>query len=54
MEKQNRLNTAYKDEFYPPFPTRWTRFWRTFVPVQLYNFFRLNLKIMMIVVKGHS
>ncbi len=54
MDKQNRVHTAYKDEFYPPIPTRWTKFIRTCFLVQLYNFFKLNLKIMMIVVKGHS
>ncbi len=54
MEKQHRVNTPYKDEFYPPYPTKWTRFWRTCFLVQIYKFFRLNIKIMMIVVKGHS
>ncbi len=54
MEKQNRVNTAYKDEFYPPHPTKWTQFWRTCFIYQIYSFFRLNLKIMIIVVKGHS
>lgn len=54
MENQNRVNSANKDEFYPPHPTRWTLFWRTCFIYQIYIFFRLNLKIMMIVVKGHS
>ena len=54
MEKQHRITSANKDEFYPPIPTKWTKFWRTCFIVQIYNFFRLNLKIMMIVVKGHS
>jgi hypothetical protein len=54
MENQNKINDAYKDEFYPPIPTRATRFWRTCFIVQIYNFFKLNLKIMLIVVKGHS
>ena len=54
MEKQNRVTSANKDEFYPPVPTKSTKFWRTCFIVQIFNFFRLNLKIMMIVVKGHS
>jgi len=54
MEKQNKVNSAYKDEFYPPVPTKATKFWRTFIIYQLYRFFKLNIKIMLIVVKGHS
>jgi hypothetical protein len=45
---------GYKDEFYPPFPTKNTLFWRTNFLYQIYKFFRLNYKIMRIVVKGHS
>ncbi len=45
---------GYKDEFYPPIPTRFTKHIRTNILVQIYKFFRLNLKIMRIVVKGHS
>jgi hypothetical protein len=45
---------AYKDEYYPPVPTRATRRWRTNVFLQAFHFFRLNFKIMRIVVKGHS
>lgn len=54
MENQNRLKNANKDEFYPPVPTRGTKFWRTCFLVQIISFFKLNLKIMLIVVKGHS
>lgn len=45
---------AYKDEFYPPVPTRGTKRRRTCFPLQIFHFFRLNFKIMRIVVKGHS
>ncbi|HSO87364.1 MAG TPA: hypothetical protein VLQ91_12475 [Draconibacterium sp.] len=51
---ENRVHYVNKDEFYPPVPTKLTKRLRTNFIVQLYNFFRLNLKIMMIVVKGHS
>ncbi|MCF8381729.1 MAG: hypothetical protein K9H49_19295 [Bacteroidales bacterium] len=47
-------NKAYKDEFYPPIPTKTTKFFRKFFPFQIYKFFSLNYKIMKIVVKGHS
>ena len=54
MGNQNRVNIANKDEFYPPIPTRGTKRRRTNILIQLFSFFRLNLKIMLIVVKGHS
>ncbi len=45
---------VYKDEYYPPLPTKATKFWRTNFIYQCYKFFRLNYKIMRIVVRGHS
>jgi hypothetical protein len=54
MEKQHRVTSAYKDEFYPPIPTKATKFWRTCFLYQIYSFIKLNIKIMLIVVKGHS
>jgi hypothetical protein len=51
---ENKVYRANKDEFYPPIPTKTTKRLRTNFFVQLYKFFRLNLKIMLIVVKGHS
>ena len=53
MEKKKTIR-AYKDEYYPPFPTKSTKFMRTNFIYQIYKFFRLNFKIMRIVVKGHS
>jgi hypothetical protein len=44
----------YSEEAYPPIPTKATRFWRICVAYQLIRFFVLNLKIMRIVVGGHS
>ncbi len=35
-------------------PGRFVRFTRSFIIYQIYQFFRLNLKVMKIVVKGHS
>lgn len=53
MLKSNVVR-GYKDEYYPPVPTKWTLFWRRNFFFQLYRFFVLNLKIMRIVVGGHS
>lgn len=50
----NKAHTPYSEESYPPVPTKTTRFWRKFIPWQLYRFFVLNFKIIRIVVGGHS
>jgi len=52
--KPNDKVHNYKDEYYPPMPTRSTKFWRSCFIYQLYKFFVLNYKIMKMVVKGHS
>ncbi|PKP49569.1 MAG: hypothetical protein CVT94_04640 [Bacteroidetes bacterium HGW-Bacteroidetes-11] len=51
---KNKNIQAYTDESYPPFPTRSTLFWRRFIPWQFFRFIVLNLKIIRIVVGGHS
>ena len=52
---ENRLIiTKYSDQYYPPTPTKFTLFWRKFIPFQIIRFFILNWKIIKIVVKGHS
>jgi len=53
METAKRFGN-YSEESYPPVPTRATRFWRACIPYQLVRFVVLNLKIMRIVVGGHS
>lgn len=45
---------SYSQEYYAPMPTKSTLFWRNFIPWQIIRFFVLNLKILKIVVKGHS
>ena len=52
--KEQKVIRAYKDEFYPPLPTKTTKRLRTNLFVQAYKFLHLNFKIMRIVVKGHS
>jgi hypothetical protein len=51
---KNRPVVPYSEESYPPFPTKETLFWRRFVPWQLLRFVVLNIKIIRIVVGGHS
>ncbi|WP_180335735.1 hypothetical protein [Labilibaculum filiforme] len=45
---------AYYEEAYPPMPTKTTMFWRKNIFFQAYRFFVLNIKIIRIVVHGHS
>jgi len=45
---------GYKDEYYPPVPTKSTLFWRKSFVWQIYRFFILNIKIMRIIIGGHS
>ncbi|HNX12245.1 MAG TPA: hypothetical protein PK664_01820 [Paludibacteraceae bacterium] len=44
----------YSEASFATEPTKWTKFWRTSILFQLIRFFVLNLKIMRIVVGGHS
>lgn len=53
MSKNKEIRN-YKDEYYPPIPTRATKFWRSCFIYQIFKFIKLNFKIMIIVVKGHS
>jgi hypothetical protein len=54
MEEQSNKTIAYSEASYPPVPTRATRFWRAFIPWQLYRWVVLNIKILRIVAGGHS
>lgn len=45
---------AYYEESYPPLPSKATSFWRRNVIWQFFRFVVLNLKIMRIIVGGHS
>lgn len=47
-------NTPYSMHSYATRPSRWTLFWRRCLIKQIIQFFSLNLKIMRIVVGGHS
>ena len=54
MKKEVEKTIPYSNMSYGTEPTKLVRFMRVFMPVQIYNFFKLNLKIMRIVVGGHS
>jgi len=45
---------GYYDESYPPLPTKATKFWRRSLIKQVIRFIVLNLRIMRIIVGGHS
>ena len=54
MKPETDKTIPYSDMSFATEPTRWTKFWRTSILLQLIRFFVLNLKIMRIVVGGHS
>jgi hypothetical protein len=54
MMEEKKIFKAYRDEFYPPIPTKGTKYWRTNLVYQFFRFAKLNFKIMRMVVKGHS
>ena len=45
---------GYYEESYPPVPTETTKFLRRCIVKQIVMFFVLNLRIMRIIVGGHS
>lgn len=51
---KTNLVRGYKEEDYPPLPNKTTRFWRQSFLWQIIRFFVLNLKIMRIIIGGHS
>ncbi len=57
-QKQNtkhlKKTVPYSNESFATEPTGWTKFWRVCFLHQIVRFFVLNLKIMRIVVGGHS
>lgn len=54
METNIKKTVPYSNISYGTEPTKLVRFMRVFFLYQIYNFFKLNLKVMMIVVRGHS
>ena len=54
MKTETEKTIPYSEMSYATEPTRWTKFWRKAFIFQIIRFFILNLKIMRIVVGGHS
>lgn len=54
MKAETEKTIPYSDMSFATEPTRWTKFWRKAFIFQIVRFFALNLKIMRIVVGGHS
>lgn len=54
MNKEINKTIPYSNLSYATEPTALTKFLRTFFILQIVRFFTLNLKIMRIVVGGHS
>jgi len=52
MPAKNR--EPYQPSYYPPVPTRWTCFMRTFFPWQLYRFFVINFKILKLMIRSED
>ncbi|MBN2663182.1 MAG: hypothetical protein JXR68_05995 [Bacteroidales bacterium] len=54
LRRNKDIALGYKDESYPPVPTKGTLFVRRCFFIQLFRFFVLNFKIMRIVIGGHK
>jgi hypothetical protein len=54
MSNSLEKNIPYSNMSYGTEPTRMVKFMRSCFIIQIFNFFALNLKVMKIVVKGHS
>ena len=54
LRSKKNIALGYKDESYPPVPTSFTRFLRKCYIYQIWMFLVLNIKIMRIVIGGHS
>ncbi|SDX78139.1 hypothetical protein SAMN05444411_109107 [Lutibacter oricola] len=54
MSKITDKNIPYSNMSFGTEPTRMVKFMRSCFIIQIFNFFKLNLKVMKIVVKGHS
>lgn len=54
MENNTNKTLAYSNMSFATQPTKLVLFMRSCFLYQIFNFFKLNLKVMRIVVKGHS
>ena len=54
MKETEDKTIPYSNRSFATEPTKMVKFVRSCFIIQIFNFFRLNLKVMKIVVKGHS
>ncbi len=54
LRRNKDIAKGYKDESYPPVPTKFTLFTRRCFIIQIFRFFVLNFKIMRIIIGGHK
>jgi hypothetical protein len=54
MQSAENQVKGYYEEAYPPLPTKATMFFRRNLIYQFFRFIILNLKIMRIIIGGHS
>jgi hypothetical protein len=54
MENSEEKTVPYSNMSFATEPTKLVKFMRVCFIIQLFNFFKLNLKVMKIVVGGHS
>ena len=53
MTTKVKNKEPYQQAYYPPTPTKFTRFMRTFIPWQWYRFAVINLKMLKLMAKSH-
>jgi len=49
----NKNRKPYDDGYFPPVPTGFTIFMRTFLPWQIYRFIVINIKMLGMIRKSH-
>ena len=54
MKKTENSTIPYSNRSYATEPTKMVKFVRSCFIIQIFSFFKLNLKVMKIIVKGHS
>ena len=54
IRRYKEVAIGYKEESYPPIPTKFTLFLRRCFIIQIFRFFVINFKIMRIVIGGHK
>lgn len=53
MSEKDLNREPYQQSYYPPKPTRFTRFMRTCVPWQLTRFLVINIKMIKLMARSH-